>query len=206
MPDDFLDVEVLAPHHVLFSVLTEDGYRQLSLAALFGSIAKAKLGAAPNAFKVRVLCGARVERASSKMRTCFVAPAWSCASRGAGVFLKILSKFRRHSSGRSKFRRHSPAQAKMIRKPGKNRVVLRLIKADAGKWPWLTDASQSGTVGGLHGDALGQPTSTHDMGLDLAAAGADAAPPAAAAPPRSFGDDAADPFADIPEPAEDTVD
>lgn len=97
-------------------------------------------------------------------------------------------------------------RAKLVRKPGKNRVILKLFKAAEGKWPRLTDSMQSGFKGGLHEEALGHPTSTHNMGVDLTKADEEYEPPIIQqkAPPQ--GENPDDPFEGIPEPEEDCVD
>ena len=97
-------------------------------------------------------------------------------------------------------------RTKLIRKRGKNRVVIKLFKKEAGKWPWFQDAMQSGFKGGLHEEALGQPTSTHNMGVDVTRAVDDFEVPAVRPPPKLGADDPNDPFAGIPEPEEDCVD
>ena len=98
------------------------------------------------------------------------------------------------------------ARAKLVRKRGKNRVVLKLFKKEPGKWPWFQDAMQSGFKGGLHEEALGQPTSTHNMGVDLTKGDDSFAAPTFRPKPKPGAEDPNDPFAGIPEPEEDCVD
>ena len=110
VPDEFMDVELANGRQVVFTVLSHEGLRLLSLNTLFGEVKRVK----------------------------------------------------------------------HVRKRGKNRVILKLFKAAEGKWPRLTDSMQSGFKGGLHEEALGHPTSTHNMGVDLTKADEESSHPASA--------------------------
>lgn len=136
VPDEFMEVEVVSPRHVVYNCLTAKGLRTMSLNQLFEDVARAKL----------------------------------------------------------------------IRKRGKNRVVLKLFKAHPGKWPWFQDALQSGFKGGLHEEALGHPTSTHNMGIDVNAGIDEPEAPFIQTRQKPGPEDPNDPFATIPEPEEDCVD
>ena len=102
--------------------------------------------------------------------------------------------------------------AKLVRKYGKNRVVLKLTKKESGKWPRLHDGMQSGMSGGLDETQLGKPSSTGNMGVDVSdetLAREEQEQEQQQQHRRRAEDvahDNADPFANIPEPAEDCVD
>lgn len=136
VPDEFMEVELATSRHAIFTALTVEGLRVMSLNMLFGEVKKAKI----------------------------------------------------------------------VRKRGKNRVIIKLFKLAEGKWPRLNDAMQSGFKGGLHEEALGHPTSTHNMGVDLTKADEEYQPPIIQQkkPPPSESND--NPFEGIPEPEEDCVD